>query len=531
MIPLTSRSMGGRLLLCLILCQMIISAPVYSEDIETIRYIGEDDTSVSAILAPDPAPGVVPAAKNNLVHFSVDGKPTAVSLKGSGQGNAAVATQLSSLSEGRHTATLRALKPDRSNKDSKQLLFIYDTTPPELTLIYPESPSISKYNLSFIVEIADEGSGFPALRQDMEVTATVNSVEAHVASTAKHNKRYLIIDDLGSKFTAHSNTYNLNVTLKDRAGNEATLTKHFITPDFYTKSHDTAEVCPTSIRHYDLVHTFTNRQDFTFPISSLHQTLIFNNPGQTNTLTIWAKFAEDGLPSQVMNAISLESDHPALAVKKISTTGSSTTFAVTQTAAVNINDNLTFLRVEFPRFLYKNYKWECLKNSGNLEISFDHFSVSAERDSFNIPVHMSGEYSYHAEVDSGPDPDGSFYINPISPSVPATIFSIRSEKRSGPGFRLKKRAHIPLKRRSLVTSAYGLMMRAVPITSTNNMRCLSTWARRKSNHFIIMKPIRRLRRSSQISAPQWTSYVCNYRSPGSGAEISRYKNLPMVISG
>ncbi len=405
------RLMIGWFLLCIILCQMIISAPVYPDDIETIRYIGEDDTSVSAILAPDPAPGVVPTSKNNLVIFSVDGKPTAVSLKGSGQGNAAVATQLSSLSEGRHTATLRTLKPDRSNKDSKQLLFIYDTTPPELTLIYPESPSISKYNSSFIVEIADEGSGFPALRQDMEVTATVNSVEAHVTSAREHNKRYLIIDDLGSQITMHSNAYNLKVTLKDRAGNEATLTKHFITPDFHTKSHKTAVVCLTSNRHYDLVHTFTNRQDFTFPISSLHRTLIFNKPGQTDTLKILAKFKEHGLSSKVMKAISLESDHPALTVRRISTTGSSTTFAVTQTAAVNINENLTFLRVEFPRFLFKDYKWECMKNSGNIEISFDHFSVSAERDSFKIPVYMFAEDINHAEVNFGPDPDGSFYIN------------------------------------------------------------------------------------------------------------------------
>jgi hypothetical protein len=454
----TSWPMVGRFLLWLILCQLIINAPVHSEGTEAIRYIGEDDTSVSAILAPDPAPGVVPTSKNNLVTFSIDGKPIAVSLKGSGQGKAAVATQLSSLSEGRHTATLRTLKPDRSNKDSKQLLFIYDTIPPEMTLISPESLSISKYNSSFIVEIADEGSGFPALRQDMEVTASVNSVEAHVASVAKRNKRYLIIDDLGSQYTTDSNEYNLNVTLKDRAGNEAALTKNFITPDFYTEFHYTEEVCPTSKSHYNLVHTFANRKDYTFPISALYRTLVLQKPGQTSTLTIWAKIGED-LPSQVMNAISLESDHPALAVKRISTTGSSTTFAVTQIASVNTYETLTFLRVEFPRFLYKNYKGECTKNSGNLEISFDHFSVSAERDSFNIPVQMSGEHIYYTEVNSGPDPDGSFYIDYLTWTdsdhapldIVASYLSLGSDNYFFNPFGEKLRARIPIEKEGSYT--------------------------------------------------------------------------------
>ncbi len=172
-------------------------------------------------------PGTVPADDNPLISFQIDGQSHQFALSASADGRAAFSATMSGIAEGRHSALLKSDNLDGGIKDSRQLLFIYDTTPPNLELVFPAAPEIAKNNLSFIVEFSDEGSGIPSQLEDIEVTATINGAAAAIETVGHDNRRFFLIDYNGSSGVQAGLDYRLFLSLKDRAGNEATLEQSF----------------------------------------------------------------------------------------------------------------------------------------------------------------------------------------------------------------------------------------------------------------------------------------------------------------
>lgn len=415
MLSLKSWVMIRQPLICtFVFCLLFINIS-YSEEIERIQYITDKDKSVEGVLTPDPAPGVVPTSNNDYVKFKIDDNTSSISLSGSGGGNASVSKQLPSLTEGRHSATLTTLEPDRNIKDNKQLLFIYDTTPPELTLINPESSQLSEYNISFVVEFSDEGSGFPSQVKDLEASASVNGIESSFNVLQKEGKTYLLIDYKGTEIPQNGATYSLSVTLKDRAGNEANLKNTFTTSTEYYREEWKDLVCDYYHKDEHKIDywTFnTQRQEvISFPLSSRFRAISFSNQKNTTTLEFSISLKEASTP-EILDSISISSGHPAVKVKRLSTTDSSVKYEITQTEVVSLIETFTYLTVEYPKLLIWDYEWECPSHEGEeIEIPEPEYSVSPERESFTIPIVMYWQGEKFYEINSTIEPDGFFYVN------------------------------------------------------------------------------------------------------------------------
>ncbi len=191
LVPRLLLSSIGWLFLSLLLCCSSLLQHSFAEVPEVIQYVSEHNNQVSGLLVPDPSPGTVPVIDNPLIDFTIDGSVSKFSLSASANGTAAFSSTISAIEEGKHAALLKSDNPDGSHKDSKQILFIYDVTPPNLELVFPQSPEISKNQLSFLVEFSDEGSGIASQLEEIDVTAIINGVPATIETVENDNKRYL----------------------------------------------------------------------------------------------------------------------------------------------------------------------------------------------------------------------------------------------------------------------------------------------------------------------------------------------------
>ena len=209
MLLLKCRLIPNHILIFSLLIFLFLQELAFSEETEIIQYLNSEDTNVSATLIPDPAPGKIPTPSSEFVQFMVDDTPSSISLSSSGQ-NATVKKKLSSVSEGRHRASLTTLTPEKNIKDSKQLLFYYDNTPPILTRVYPKDTDVPTKISFFLVEFSDEGSGIPALLEEMDVSATINGAEADIATTDQNYQRFFVIY-LPDEGRAEGISYSLRV--------------------------------------------------------------------------------------------------------------------------------------------------------------------------------------------------------------------------------------------------------------------------------------------------------------------------------
>ena len=321
-------------LICALVFCLLFIHDSNAEEVEQIQYITEQDRSVQGILTPDPAPGVVPTSNNDYVKFRIDDKESGVSLSGSGGGQASVSKQLPSIAEGRHSAILSTLKTDLGVKDSKQLLFIYDTIPPELEVVFPETSRISSNNISFIIEYSDEGSGFPALKEDLELTATINGIDAYVKTVRKDNKSFLLIDFDGTEGPQDGKNYSLNIKLKDRAGNEATLSKTFSTPEDISEIEEARLICEDDEENKTWYYTVTSRENKSFPILSRLAAVYFTRDVRKRVIEISVGHI-DSDDVQLADMISVTSSHPVVQVKRLTGSRSKARFEITQTEEVS----------------------------------------------------------------------------------------------------------------------------------------------------------------------------------------------------
>ncbi len=377
MLLVKSRLLRSQVLIFSFLMVFPFSRFVCSEEVEVIQYITDKERDVSATLIPDPSPGKIPTSDNQYVTFKLDETPDSVSLLPAGN-NATIKKRISSLAEGRHSASLTTLTPEKSIKDKKQLLFYYDTTPPKLERVFPEADEILKQNVSFMIEFSDEGSGIPSLREEMDVSATINGSEAAIRSTYQNDKRFFVIDlngDSGDEDTS----YSLYLSLKDRAGNEATLSDTLHTQSDYKKSYDSTKKCGGK------KYSISYKLDVNFPISSRYVAGAISSENKSYVLSVKIGSSED-LDNSILHSINVTSNHPAVKVSRLANQNNEVQFKITQPSPVSFADGLAFLTVEFPSKLSLHYKWKCGSWGGAPYPTFDSATVSSDRNSFRIPV-------------------------------------------------------------------------------------------------------------------------------------------------
>jgi len=414
-------SPAGWLFLSFFLCCFFSFHLCFAEEIEKIQYVSEHNNQVSGLLVPDPSPGMVPVTNNPLIDFLIDDSLSQFSLFPSAHGTATFSSAIGAIAEGRHTALLKSAKPDGGYKDSNQVLFIYDVTPPNLSLISPESGEISKNVLSFLVEFSDEGSGIASQLEEIDVSATINGVPATIETVAHDDKRYFLINYQGKTGVQGGRDYQLSLALKDRAGNEATLEEHFKTKEDYQETITEQKTCLSPANESFSFET-TIRQDFSFPITNRLSPILFSSKKRSDSVEI-AITTEEKLDPAILQAVTITTDHPALALKPLP--GSPrypVRYAVEQKNSVSSLDGRASLKVEFPSVLSAEYEWECSDDGKEMEPSLDDITASAERDSFMIPVILYWKNSRQFETKSVQDPDGSNYLEYSTWTEPGSSF-------------------------------------------------------------------------------------------------------------
>ena len=398
-----------------------------SDEIDKIQYVNADETSVKGGLTPDPSPGVIPSSNTDYVKkyvkFTVDDTTQSISLSGSGPGKVNVEGSLPNLGDedGRHTATLTTLEPDLSEKDRKQILFLYDTTPPDLDLVYPEESDFSPNNLSFIIKFSDEGSGFPSQIENLEAKATINGIDAHVDVLEKDNETFLLVDHKGTEFPEVGAKYSLYVSLTDRAGNMRELSQEYTVPENYLYQEFEDYECETEEGDDFTIFPETKRV-VSFPISTRLQAVSLTETTNSKIIKITAN-GNEGLKKSVMEKISVSCSHTAVRVDPVSTSDFSAQFRITQTETVNSLNAFSYLVVSYPRTLTFNYETiDCSNYEENTEIPIESISVSEDKDSYKIPVTLYWKNDRKAEISASVEPDGLFFLNYFTYTEPLAPF-------------------------------------------------------------------------------------------------------------
>jgi uncharacterized protein YfaP (DUF2135 family) len=408
------------LLLCF-LCCFLFSHVCFAEEIEKIQYVSQQNNSITGTLVPDPAPGTVPAEGNPLIHFQIDGEAYPVSLSSAANGSASVAAKISGIKEGRHSARLISDSTDGSLKDSKEVLFIYDITPPDLELVFPESAELSRNALSFIVEFSDDGSGIPSQLEDIDVTATINGAAAAIETVENSDKRFFLIDYSGKTGVKGGVNYSLSLSLKDRAGNEATLEQSFQTSEVHQETVTEEKTCISGSGETFTFHAAT-RQDVSFPISNRISPVLFSRDNRSSVVALSIN-TEEKLDASILNSVTMSSSHPELKLERLPGVGNyQVRYRVEQQAVVSSQDALSYLVVDYPSVLSLEYEWECVADGMQMEPSLLAMKPSPDRDSFKVPVILYWKNSRTSETKSVHESDGSYFIEYLTWTEPSSQF-------------------------------------------------------------------------------------------------------------
>lgn len=252
-------------ILLLSLCFVLFSSTsvTLAKPNEGIVYVGKEAT-IKATLTPDPSIGIVPTTSKEYTSFKIDSNTHSFELSAAESGNAKLTGNFNGIGEGRHEAITATLTPAKTIKDKKQLLFIYDVTPPEIT-IDPSTPyGTILPGQSISLRYVEKGSGIDTIDKNAIISATINgkSVPYTIIEESGDTGKILIV--LTSSYSAEQ--FNVSLILRDRAGNEGQFERSF---NIETQKYAHQYSCAT--KHYVEWHfpskAYTNLQIETIPLS------------------------------------------------------------------------------------------------------------------------------------------------------------------------------------------------------------------------------------------------------------------------
>jgi hypothetical protein len=216
--------------------------PLVAEEntVGKILFVRSGSDSFSAKLVPELNPGRVPNDPT-LVEVTTNDDLTGFRLAPDQGGQLDLSGSLPGLNDGRHTAAVKTLTPDGSQKDRKQLLFIVDTKSPLIELVEPEDSLFPRTAsmLRFRITDPDIGSGVsidPA-ECGLKVTANGASVQNSILTHENNELNLLVFVAFPGGAAEHDSHFSVSVALKDRAGNTGKASESFsvgslVSPDF-----------------------------------------------------------------------------------------------------------------------------------------------------------------------------------------------------------------------------------------------------------------------------------------------------------
>lgn len=362
---------------------------IVAEEINEVQYINSND-KIEASLIPDPIQGIIPTKNNQYVTLEVDSKNHNYTLTSATSGNAKLSGKVTEIDEGKHSATLTTLTEHKSIKDSKQLLFIYDKTPPIVNLHESLSTSVVIGYSPIVLSYSDKESGVDRTNNNGVVLAQVNGKDVT-----------LVMNDLedgtgeihlsSPKYDRTKSSFTLKLKVVDRAGNEQVIQKKFQSePEIQRK-----EVSCDGDRWWWL-----NEDDLGVRIVSRPVQLSDSKEVQLELKTTNYLGNHPRLMRKVWDEFELTSNDPTIKISKVSFDSSIENSVIFKIRASGLSNPTSTLILYYPKSFNGNKKQEdCQETNENMD--WDDFispSVSFLKQEISIPVGVYNSASISSEV-------------------------------------------------------------------------------------------------------------------------------------
>lgn len=193
-----------------------------AEEVDKVQFVNKQNSEFKALLTPDPSFGQIPTNRSDTVKVSVNNKPIPFNLSKAADGNAKVSGTLPVLAEGRHKTNITTLLPDKSVKDSQEILFFLDSIPPTIEMVEPSTISdLTALPSTLLFKLIDHGSG---------IDYDINNANPQIIVSGYEviHKDLLLINSIQHLRVELNRSPNINnlgisvpieVSIQDRAGN------------------------------------------------------------------------------------------------------------------------------------------------------------------------------------------------------------------------------------------------------------------------------------------------------------------------
>jgi hypothetical protein len=174
------------------------------------------------------------AQSKRLISIAINGKPVPFKLSAETPGLTKVQGSLPDLPDGKHTAVFESYDFNKRIVDRHKRLLFVDATPPIIELVEPVGP-VSRVSPAMIFKVQDSepGSGVISDPETSELAVTAGG--ANVTSQTfflRNNRLHLQVNlKFNDSVASPGHRFNLDITVKDRAGNQGHFAQEFKTVD------------------------------------------------------------------------------------------------------------------------------------------------------------------------------------------------------------------------------------------------------------------------------------------------------------
>ena len=208
------------------------SGNVWAEtDNPTIVYAKSGTSEFSATLVYANSAEIFPYDRS-LVNISVNGTKVPFEFQAGKNGKCDLNGSLPSLPDGKHLITLETYNPDNKPIEKKEALLLVDSVPPLIELVEPMGhlPRFSS-SVLFMVEDPGNGSGVAADPLSSHLQVEVEGAEIFSKNfVLKEDLLHLLVTlDFEKETAPPDHRIEIQVSLKDRAGNTGEFSKEFFT--------------------------------------------------------------------------------------------------------------------------------------------------------------------------------------------------------------------------------------------------------------------------------------------------------------
>ena len=361
-----------------------------------IQILSSDTGLVTLDLVPEEADGFICTGCDDLVRILVNGGEVSHQIQAGGGGEANVTAPFSGLPDGRHKAEAETLGAGGETLATREALFIIDTEPPELDLLEPGTAVIQPTQTAFTVRCRDDGAGISPDPQESSLSVTINGSGVPWQMTEQDGDLILLIAGDVAQWEPDG-TVALHVTIQDRAGNPAELSRSFtVETEEDVWDLETIDCVPGDMQTQGLYVL----RSIPFPLLTSVHWIRFDAAQRSVTLTLdLSTLGDEPLDPGIYESLEVVSNHPCVQVERIpkSPADSSVEFLVSQVSLPEAGECLGSLTVRYPELVVFDYELSCQGDEPEAAVLGMHTEGALK--GYDIPVALHADMSCSDEVE------------------------------------------------------------------------------------------------------------------------------------